>query len=148
MLDTYPHTAEIAEQVELLHQLRPPEKERGEDASDVSVLYDQSTGGMSSKSPLTIDKSMTKKTQSKSSSPDDVIVHTDNGRLVFIGGKLYAHDQDDSAGSANHDEDDEPSGWEQSANSKFDYDSGSHTTANKNHHRKSKRLKKKRASGN
>ena len=148
MLNTYPHTAEIAEQVELLHQLRPPEKERGEDASDASVLYDQSTGEMSSKSPLTIDKSMTKKTQSKSSSPDDVIVHTDNGRLVFIGGKLYAHDQDDSAESANHDEDDEASGIEEkSADSKFDYDSGSHTTANKNHHRKSKRLKKKRGSG-
>ena len=148
MLNTYPHTVEIAEQVELLHQLRPPEKERGEDASDVSVLYDQSTGEMSSKSPLTIDKSMTKKTQSKSSSPDDVIVHTDNGRLVFIGGKHYAHDQDDSAESANHDEDDEAGGWEQPADSKFDYDSGSHTTANKNHHRKSKRLKKKRGSGN
>ena len=148
MLNTYPHTAEIAEQVEQHHQLRPPEKERGEDTSNASVLYDQSTGEMSSKSPLTIDKSMTKKTQSKSSSPDDVIVHTDNGRLVFIGGKLYAHDQDDSAGSANHDEDDEASGWEESADSKFDYDPGSRTIANKNHHRKSKRLKKKRGIGN
>ena len=56
-LNTYPHTAEIAE---LLHQLRPPEKEQGEDASDASVLYDQSTGEMSLQSPLTIDKLMTK----------------------------------------------------------------------------------------
>ncbi len=88
---------------------------------------------------------MTKKTQSKSSSSDDVIVHTDDGRLIIIGGKLYAHDQDESAASA---KDDEASGWEESADSKFDYDSGLHTTANKNHHRKSKRLKKKRGSGN
>ena len=148
MLATYSHTADIAEQVEQLHQLRPPEKERGEDTSDASVLYDQSTGEKSSKSPPMIDKSKTKETQSKSSSSDDVIVHTDDGQLVFIGGKLYAHDQDDSAGSANDDEDDEASGWEESADSKFDYDSGSHTTANKNHHRKSKRLKKKSGSGN
>ncbi len=48
MLATYPNTADIAEQVEQLHQLRLPEKERGEGARNASAPYDQSTGEKSS----------------------------------------------------------------------------------------------------
>ena len=153
MLATYSYRDDIADDVEQVHSLKPSDKKGPEKRVHVAQEDrnpDQSSGDEKpsgdSDEPKSPPRSQrtSKKTKSKKSSNSDVLL-TDDGRHIFLEGKLYSL-HDDSASS-----DDSGVGSGKSArskrsrgdsdNSQFDQDSGSDDSADKSRH-KSKSKKK------
>ena len=151
MLATYSYRDDIADDVEQVHSLKPSERKGPEKRVHVTQEDrnpDQSSGdekpsgdSEEPKSPTRSERT-SKKTKSKKSSNSDVLL-TDDGRHIFLEGKLYSL-HDDSASS-----DDSGVGSGKSArskrsrgdsdNSQFDHDSGSDSSADTPHKSKSKK---------